>query len=602
MIARDKHTEGFSMAELLTVVAILAILMAIAGIGIYNYLRDLTLTEYDNAAKSIYIAAQNNIADLQASGEWAANEDTYTKGDAKQPTAERTDDEGKTRAEDDHYYYIDAKFAQDHGILPQGTVEAQVWSGDYIIEYRYDTGTVYGVFYTEKRNEALADFYKNGGTIRNRDTRRNHEPIIGYYGGANAANLESATLEAPIVSAGRSADIAVTDPNLTSSPELKTTTLVTIEKVVSTDGKDPTSAQDPTATLKLALSSNNGIPKVSVVGLVGELVDRDFVKLNQEGDTYSLDLLKIMSHAQLTQFVSGFTAGDEYKVTARCSTSVKIARPTYGYGTGIWPGSDAEDVIFTSNIIADFETEADLVVYRDEVNKQADGSTSEGQDYRPKEHNITFNLENWYNDQEEAKEELYYRIEHDGRIQIKSVTKPDAANHPVEVKEPDEDFYYYPMVGDNHKHIAHTVTLVIPTIASIPDGTTMDLHVKVYKQGTFEGVPSDVVSKTLTIHFIIMNQRPFQYYVEDHGAYGEVVIAAGSSRVRDVFVFDSTSGNVVADKSNPLFDVIDKDGGQVKLKNTLPAGSAVSIKFFKTDTSIPLGSSNFEVQATIDTA
>ena len=31
------------MAELLTVIAILAILMALVGVGVYNYLRDLKL-------------------------------------------------------------------------------------------------------------------------------------------------------------------------------------------------------------------------------------------------------------------------------------------------------------------------------------------------------------------------------------------------------------------------------------------------------------------------------------------------------------------------------------------------------------------------------
>ena len=92
---RARHNAGFTMAELLTVVAILAVLAAIAGIAVANYLRDITLTEYDNAAKSIYIAAQNNLADLQANGEWTGESETYTSPDNKTHATPLNNEENK---------------------------------------------------------------------------------------------------------------------------------------------------------------------------------------------------------------------------------------------------------------------------------------------------------------------------------------------------------------------------------------------------------------------------------------------------------------------------------------------------------------------------
>ena len=57
---------------------------------------------------------------------------------------------------------MSADFAQKQGILPAGSIEAQVWDGSYVIEYRYDTGTVYGVFFTEGSQEDLESFYATG--------------------------------------------------------------------------------------------------------------------------------------------------------------------------------------------------------------------------------------------------------------------------------------------------------------------------------------------------------------------------------------------------------------------------------------------------------
>nr|WP_172623445.1 hypothetical protein [Arabiibacter massiliensis] len=560
------------MAELLTVVAILAILMGLTGIAVFNYVRDLTLTEYDNAAKSIYVAAQNGIADLQASGEWMEGKQTYTTAPAQKPTAPRTDDGRKTENDDDLYYYVSAQFAQQNGILPAGSIEAEVWGGDYIVEYRYDTATVYGVFYTEGGQTELNTFYEGGGNVRDRTTRRNHDPIVGYYGGAAAANLDSVALEAPVVSAGRSPKLGVTDPNLLSDKLKadKLVTLVTIEKALAEGEKPADSGQQ----IKLMLQRGTADSVVAHIvenGVVGPEVG--FVELSGESGkkaTYSIDLVQLKADKTAASYLSGIAVGDEYRVTARTTTSEKLCRPVYGYGDGIWPGA-SENVVFTSNIIADYETEADLYVYRDEVNRQGQG--------------IVFTLENWYNNLTLANENLYYRIAADAHIVINGV------KHNGQEVEPDSGAYAYPF-DEKDNNIPHYVTFSIPSIAEVPDGTVMDINVNVYRENEHFDVPGKA-SKTLTIHVHVMNQRPFGYHVKDHGSYAEVVVTAGTAGTGKVTIA-ANAVDVVSDESSPLYDDRSNAGRRVVL-DSIPAGGSASIKYFKTDTDITLDEGSFTV-------
>lgn len=555
------------MAELLTVVAILAILMGLVGLGVYNYLRDLTLTQYDNAAKSIYIAAQNSIADLQASGQWVADEDAYTKGDAKKCE------------NDDRYYYVSAATARTNGMLPAGSIEAQVWDGDFVIEYSYETASVFGVFYTEGGQTELEGYYAAGKGSRERESRRNNNPIIGYYGGADASALDSVTLEEPIVSAGRSPVLGVTDPNLTEG-EVDTITLVTIEKALP-EGEKPADLGQQIKLMLKQRTTPSGIRMsgdVSVRIIAGGQatlpIDDTFVKMSGESGkeaTYSIDLVKLRANEDAKKYLADIAVGDEYRVTARVTTSEKLCRPAYGYGDGIWPADD-EEVIFTSNIIADYEHDADLYVYRDEVNKQGN--------------DITFNLENWYNDLTSVNEDLYYRIGADERITINGVTRDD-----ITVEFKNGSYYAYPYIEG--QRVPHQVTFSIPNIERLTDGATMDITVNVYRKGTLGDVPAAEVAKTLTIHVHVMNQRPFDYHVEDHGSYAEVVVTAGGTATGPVTIASNVDG-VVADESSTAYAWRTGNGRGVELKS-IPAGGSVSIKFFKTTMGITLDDNSFKV-------
>ena len=57
-----KLNSGFSLGEMMAVVAIMAILAAFATVGVIQYQRNLTLLEYDNTAEEIFLAAQNRLS------------------------------------------------------------------------------------------------------------------------------------------------------------------------------------------------------------------------------------------------------------------------------------------------------------------------------------------------------------------------------------------------------------------------------------------------------------------------------------------------------------------------------------------------------------
>ena len=61
-----RNSKGFSMAEVLMVVAILAILGAISVGGVTSYRQKLTQTEYDKNAEIIFQAAQKGMVDIMA--------------------------------------------------------------------------------------------------------------------------------------------------------------------------------------------------------------------------------------------------------------------------------------------------------------------------------------------------------------------------------------------------------------------------------------------------------------------------------------------------------------------------------------------------------
>ncbi len=193
-----KSQSGFTLLEILAVLAVMIILMSLSVPAIVRINRNLDMTKADGMAKEIYIAAQNKLYYEKASGYLsnfqAALEDKSTqtgvclKDFNKCPSDyEMKDGEAKNSNWENLYYgsSTDTSLKFMSYVLPSATV-IQI-SGDYIIEANPYTAEVYGVFYKEKASKndngmTLEQIYKT--LYSNRDKQSREAYLVGYYGGS----------------------------------------------------------------------------------------------------------------------------------------------------------------------------------------------------------------------------------------------------------------------------------------------------------------------------------------------------------------------------------------------------------------------------------
>lgn len=198
--------KGFTLVELMVVLAITAILAALVGGGLIAYTRLARFEKNEANARTLFQTAQISLTRMETAGELDAFRDKVTKsGSMGQHFAEGlTDANGKPldgRTQKDLNTYIAALYYDKTGAA-DGNHNALVKEllGDYIydasllnasicVEIDVQSGQVYSVFYDTKSDKLR--FNQDGATNiydRSYDHRRK-DSLVGYYSAEDRVNV-----------------------------------------------------------------------------------------------------------------------------------------------------------------------------------------------------------------------------------------------------------------------------------------------------------------------------------------------------------------------------------------------------------------------------
>ena len=207
---RRKGKAGFTMSELLIVVAIVIVLFAVAVLSLVTIQKNLRQKELDSKAEILYVAVQNRMSELRAGGyeslyQYDEKKDNGVAKVGLIPLDAPEEDEEDAITKDTLYYVVSKDRESDGmaaaSVLPESSVDAELWNNHWVIEYDPESGSVYGAFYSEEEitsgdaSTALPTYLNR---MRVRQTRLHNGAKIGYYGGARVISGTTDTLKPDI--------------------------------------------------------------------------------------------------------------------------------------------------------------------------------------------------------------------------------------------------------------------------------------------------------------------------------------------------------------------------------------------------------------------
>lgn len=207
---RRKGKAGFTMSELLIVVAIVIVLFTVAVLSLLTIQKNLRQKELDSKAEILYIAVQNRMSELRAGGYESLYQYDENKknGVAKVgliPLDAPEEDAEDAITKDTLCYVVSADRVKvgkaAASVLPESSVDAELWNNHWVIEYDPESGSVYGAFYSEEEitsGDVSTTLPTYLNRMRVRQTRLHNGAKIGYYGGARVISGTTDTLKPDI--------------------------------------------------------------------------------------------------------------------------------------------------------------------------------------------------------------------------------------------------------------------------------------------------------------------------------------------------------------------------------------------------------------------
>jgi len=233
---RKRRTAGFTMAEMLIVIAIIGVLAAVSFIAVQSHQKSMTQLQYDTIAKEIFVAAQNHLT-LAKSENYGQDSDLSQKLDIKVDEKDFFGADGDAPADGDiadiRYFYSgddNSSTALDH-ILPFGAVEL-VTGGAFIIRYQPIAARVLDVFYwtdgsdrydANLKGDSYSTLTDTAESASDRHQNYSGSGILGWCGGEGVV-VTGEYLDAPEIEVinGEMLLVKVTDKNTSDSKKALT--------------------------------------------------------------------------------------------------------------------------------------------------------------------------------------------------------------------------------------------------------------------------------------------------------------------------------------------------------------------------------------------
>lgn len=212
MVQYDKNIKnkkkGFTLVELMVVLAITAILAALVGGGLIAYTRLARFEKNEANARTLFQTAQISLTRMETAGELDAFRrqvmEEGSTGDHFQNDVTVTDADGKTLVSRTKtelnqnvaalYYDRTGAAAGNHNALVERLLgdyiyDASLLNASICVEINVQSGQVYSVFYDTKSDKLR--FNQDGATNiydRSYDHRRN-DSLVGYYSAEDRVNV-----------------------------------------------------------------------------------------------------------------------------------------------------------------------------------------------------------------------------------------------------------------------------------------------------------------------------------------------------------------------------------------------------------------------------
>lgn len=171
-IAKESNTQykqGFTLTEVLLVVAIIAIILTVSFPNIITMQRRLRQQELDDKAKIVFAAAQNQLIKMKSAG------NTSILNSSEHIPSES------------FHYFANDDSSVSTSVMPSSVLEKSLDDNNWIVEFDPSTAFVKAVFYSEESDYCSTSDYSSNystynQTYRNYNGRLSDGAKIGYYG------------------------------------------------------------------------------------------------------------------------------------------------------------------------------------------------------------------------------------------------------------------------------------------------------------------------------------------------------------------------------------------------------------------------------------